>query len=306
MPEINYSRGIDMIDIKLLTFITVAKTKNFTKAGKILNITQPAVSQHIKGLEEYYNSKLLYKNGKQMELTEEGTLLFKHALKLDRLSKMMKLELENKSSIIKRYYVGATLTIGGYVLPKIIGEYRKSYENIEIILHVENTEAILKKLLNGEINLGVIEGPFDRGQVEYQKLKDDELVLAVSPSHPFADKASVSIKEVLKDKLILREEGSGTRKVFEDKLLKAGYNLDDMNIYMEIGNITALISLVESNLGCTIISKEAIKNSLKNNTIKIVPISDFTIIREFNFVYLSELNKSFIYDFIKFCKHRKV
>lgn len=303
---INYSRGIDMIDIKLLTFITVTKTKNFTKAGKILNITQPAVSQHIKGLEEYYNSKLLYKNGKQMELTEEGMLLFKHALKLDRLSKMIKLELENKSSINKRYYVGATLTIGGYVLPKIIGEYRKNYENIEIILHVENTEAILKKLFNGEINLGVIEGPFDKSQVEYQKFKDDELVLAVSPSHHFADKASVSIDEVLKDKLILREEGSGTRKVFEDKLLKAGYNLNDMNIYMEIGNITALISLVESNLGCTIISKEAIKNSLKTNTIKIVPIRDFTIIREFNFVYLNEFNKSFIYEFIKFCKHRKI
>lgn len=295
-----------MIDIKLSTFLTVAKTKNFTKAGNILNITQPAVSQHIKALEEYYDAKLLYKSGKQMELTEEGLLLFKRALKLDRLSKMIKLEMENKSSIIKRYCVGATLTLGGYVLPKIIGEYRKIYENIDIILYVENTEAILKKLFNGEINFGVIEGPFDKRQVEYEKFKDDELVLAVSPSHTFADKQWVSIDEVLKDKLILREKGSGTRKVFEDKLLKAGYSLDQMNIYMEIGNITALISLVESNLGCTIISREAIKYSLEANTIKIVPINDFTIVREFNFVYLDEFNKSFIDDFIKFCKQRKL
>ncbi len=291
-----------MIDIKLLTFITVARKKNFTRAGNALNITQPAVSQHIKALEEYYSVKLMHKCGKQMELTEEGTLLFKHALELDRLSKMIRLELENKSAIIKKYNVGATLTIGGYVLPTIIGQYRKVHENIDIILHVENTEAILKKLFNGEINMGVIEGPFDRSRVNYKKYRDDELVLAFSPIHPFAHRGSVSIEEVLQDKLILREKGSGTRKVFEDRLLASGYKLEDMNLYMEIGSIMALISLVESNLGCTIISKEAIKSSLKDNRLKTIPIKDFEIYREFNFIYLDELNRSFIDKFIKFCQ----
>ncbi|WP_432666206.1 LysR family transcriptional regulator [Wukongibacter baidiensis] len=291
-----------MIDIKLVTFIIVAKTKNFTRAGDILNITQPAVSQHVKALEEYYNAKLLYKSGKQMELTEEGSVLFKHALELDRLSKMMKLEIENKSTIIKKYYIGATLTIGGYVLPNIIGEYRKIHENIDIILHVENTEAIIKRLFNGEINMGIIEGPFDRSQVKYRKYRDDELVLAFSPLHPFASRRSISIDEVLQDKLILREKGSGTRKVFENRLLASGHKLEDMNIYMEIGSIMALISLVESNLGCTIISKEAIKSYLKDNRLKTIPIKDFEICREFNFIYLDDLNKDFIDNFIKFCE----
>ncbi|WP_432402768.1 LysR family transcriptional regulator [Wukongibacter sp. M2B1] len=291
-----------MIDIKLLTFITVAKTKNFTRAGDTLNITQPAVSQHIKALEEYYNVKLLYKNGKEMELTEEGTLLFKYALELDRLSKMIKLELENKSAIMKKYYVGATLTIGGYVLPNIIGKYRKVHENIDIILHVENTEAIIKKLFNGEINMGIIEGPFDKSLVKHKKYRDDELVLAFSPLHPFARRSSISIDEVLQDKLILREKGSGTRKVFENRLLASGYKLEDMNIYMEIGSIMALISLVESNLGCTIISKEAIKSYLKDRRLKTIPIKDFEIYREFNFIYLGDLNKNFINKFIEFCE----
>ena len=177
-----------MIDLKLLTFITVAKTKNFTRAADILNITQPGVSQHIKALEEYYNAKLFYKKGKQMELTSEGMLLFSYAIEVDRMSKMIKYELDNKSSIINKYYVGATLTIGGYVLPKIIGQYRKKHENTDIILYVENTEAIIKRLYSGDIYLGVIEGPFNKSKVNYYKFRDDELVLAVSEAHPFVAK----------------------------------------------------------------------------------------------------------------------
>lgn len=291
-----------MIDIKLLTFITVAKTKNYTKASQILSITQPAVSQHIKALEQHYDVKLFIKNGKQMLLTEEGGILFKRAQELNRLSRKIEWELQNKSSIIKKYNVGATLTIGGYVLPKLIGKYRKLNNNIDIILRVENTELIMKRLFSGDIDLGVVEGPFDKTKVNYIKYKDDELVLAVSKHHHFANKGSVTIQEVFDEKLILREKGSGTRQFWENKLVEKGYNLSNMNTYMEIGNITALISLVESNLGCTIISKEAIKESLNAGTLKIIPINDFQIIREFNFVYLDEYNQEFIDPFIRFCK----
>ncbi|PAB59859.1 LysR family transcriptional regulator [Anaeromicrobium sediminis] len=290
-----------MIDLKLLTFITVAKIKNFTRAARILNITQPAVSQHIRALEQYYNVKLLHKDGKEMKVTQEGKLLLKYALELERISKMIKIELNNKSSIINRYFVGATLTIGGYVLPEIIGKYRRLHENTDIILYVENTQSIIKRLFSGDISLGVVEGPFNKSKVKYKKFKDDELVLALSPDHDLANEKSVTIEDVLKNKLILREEGSGTRKFFENKLIEAGYNLEDMNIYMEIGNITALISLVEANIGCTIISKEAIKGSLESNKLKVIPIDNFKIIREFNFIYLDHIHETFINDFIRFC-----
>ena len=156
-----------MIDTKLITFITVAKTKNLTRAAELLNLTQPAVSQHIKALEEYYEVKLLLKQPKQMALTEEGEILYKRAIELNRISKKLKNELGNKSKISKRYDVGATLTIGGYVLPELIGRYREIHENREIILYVENTEKIMKKLFDGDICLGVVEGPFDKTKVKY-------------------------------------------------------------------------------------------------------------------------------------------
>lgn len=290
-----------MIDFKIITFITVAKTKNFSKAAEILNITQPAVSQHIKNLEGYYNVKLFNNRRKAMELTEAGRLLYEYAVEINRLSKVAYKELKNRTFMIEKYHIGATMTIGGYILPRLLGIHKNDYPNIDIMLYVENTEGVINKLISGEIIIGVVEGPFDRTKFNFTKFKDDELILAVSPEHPFAKKDCVTIDMLLKDKLILREKGSGTRKVFENELLKNGYCMRDSMVYMEIGNINALVSLVESNLGCTIISREAIKESIKVGTLKEINIKDFKIYREFNFIYFNN-DFAFVDDFINFCK----
>lgn len=292
-----------MIDSKLETFITVCKIKNFTKASKYLNITQPAVSQHIKALEDYYGVKLIIKSGKQMNLTEEGIFLYEEAIKLNRLSKSIKAKLKSTNSIVKRYNVGATLTIGGYVLPQILGYYKKFHQNNDVLLTVNNTELIIKKLMTGEIDLALVEGPFVKSKVLYRKFKDDELVLAFSPNHDFNKKNSITVNDVLKGNLILREKGSGTRKIIENKILSIGYDLDEVNTYMEIGDINAIISLVESNLGYTIISKEAIKSNLRNKTLCTKPIRDFKLYREFNFIYLEGSPMDFTNEFIKFCNN---
>lgn len=291
-----------MIDIKLETFITVADTKNFTRAASILNMTQPAISHHIKLLEEYYNVKLLEKKNKNMELTEAGKILYKYALEIDKISKLAKKHLSNESSIIKRYNVGATLTIGGYVLPPIIGNYKMNNNNIDIILQVENTENIIQKLFSGEIILGVIEGPFDKSKVIYEKFKDDELVFAISKNHEIAKKKKITIEEILSEKLILREKGSGTRQIFEDYMAQQGFEPKNITPYMEIGDITAILSLVESGLGATVVSKEALNSTLMSKKFKALSIKNMKMKREFNFIYLKSSNMDFIKNFIEFCK----
>ncbi|MEW8993237.1 LysR family transcriptional regulator [Clostridium sp.] len=291
-----------MIDIKLETFITVADTKNFTRAASILNMTQPAISHHIKLLEEYYNVKLLEKKNKNMELTEAGRILYKYALEIDKISKLAKKHLSNESSIIKRYNVGATLTIGGYVLPPIIGNYKMNNNNIDIILQVENTENIIQKLFSGEIILGVIEGPFDKSKVIYEKFKDDELVFAISKNHEIAKKKKITIEEILSEKLILREKGSGTRQIFEDYMAQQGFEPKNITPYMEIGDITAILSLVESGLGATVVSKEALNSTLMSKKFKALSIKNMRMKREFNFIYLKSSNMDFIKNFIEFCK----
>jgi len=291
-----------VIDIKLETFITVADTKNFTRAASILNMTQPAISHHIKLLEEYYNVKLLEKKNKNMELTEAGRILYKYALEIDKISKLAKNHLSNESSIIKRYNVGATLTIGGYVLPPIIGNYKMNNKNIDIILQVENTENIIQKLFSGEIILGVIEGPFDKSKVIYEKFKDDELVFAISKNHEIAKKKKITIEEILSEKLILREKGSGTRQIFEDYMAQQGFEPKNITPYMEIGDITAILSLVESGLGATVVSKEALNSALMSKKFKALSIKNMKMKREFNFIYLKNSNIDFINNFIEFCK----
>ncbi len=288
-----------MQDIRLATFITVAKTKSYTKAAEILNITQPAVSQHIKFLEEEYNVSLIKKYGKSFDLTDEGSLLLKYAEKIETLYRTVEMKLKNKSSIVKTYNLGASMTIGGYVLPYILAKYKKIHENINILLQVNNTEEILEKLVSGKLDFALIEGPFEKSKFKFKEFKKDELVLAVSKDHKFAKEKEAAIDDILNGNLILRENGSGTRKIFENKLEELGYNIDNLNGYMEIGSISAIKSLIESNLGYSIISKQTIKKELKQGTIKEVPIKNMHIFREFNFVYLHE--EEFIEDFIKFC-----
>ncbi len=294
---INLYRKGALMDIKLLTFIKVVELESFTRAGEALNITQPAVSQHIKVLERQYDVKLFHKKGKKITITEEGKVLHEYALQINRLYKSMNREMSNASSISKTYRVGSTLTIGGYVLPIMLGAYKKIKPNIDIILLVENTQTVLDKLFKGDIAFGVVEGSFDKAKVKHQRLKEDELILVVSPDHPFASLNCVTIDELIASRLILREYGSGTRQLFENELKKRNVFLD--NIYMEIGDINALISLVSANMGCTIISKEAVKDSLIRGSLVEVPLPELDLIREFNFVYIDDRYSEIINDLIE-------
>ncbi len=290
-----------MIDIKLKTFLEVARIKNFTKAADILCITQPAVSQHIRALEDFYGVKLLKKSGRVMELTEEGNLLYQQALQLERLNKTIKNELRNCFSSRKIFNIGATLTIGGYFIPGKLASYKKEHPNIDIKLHVNNTETIIKKLYSGDIELALVEGPFDRSKVKYRKIKDDELVLIVSKEHPFSGREYINIEELLTEKIIMREKGSGTRQITEDFFIKKGINISDLNITIEIGDITAIISLVESNQGCTFISREVLKKFRDRNTLRIIPVKNCSVLREFNLLFLDSFENDLFESFFSYC-----
>ncbi|QUH21287.1 LysR family transcriptional regulator [Alkaliphilus sp. B6464] len=290
-----------MIDSRINTFITVAKTKNFTRAAEILNLTQPGVYQQIQYLENYYEVKFIKKEGRALKLTEEGEYFLQYAREIVNISAEMERNLRNGAPTIKRHNLAATMTIGGYVIPSILGDYKKDNPNINIALSVNNTNIILKKIIDREVELALIEGPFDKIKFKYKKFKDDELVLAVSSEHDFAKRESVNLNEVLIGNLLLREPGSGTREIFEGELISHGYSTDTISGCMEVGSISAIVSLVKANVGYTIISKEAIKKEISEGPIVIVPIDNFKMYRDFNFVYLYEKEIDFIDNFIEFC-----
>ncbi len=290
-----------MIDTKITTFIWAAKLNSFTKAAEMLNLTQPAVTQHIKQLEGYYKVKLFKKVGRQIYLTEEGELLFKYAKEIETDSLFIERTLKNKSALNKRYNVGTTLTIGEFVLPDMLGQYKRQHENIDVIIHVHNTEENLKRLTSGELDLSIVEGPFDKNRFKYKKMRDDELVLVASPASSFAKMGEVSLEDVAySGKLILREKGSGTRIVFENKMSDVGLSLIDLKIYMEVGSIGAIKSLVQADLGYTVVSMEAVEKEVKEGTLVVVPIKGIKIMREFNFIYFDISQNSFIQEFMEY------
>lgn len=291
-----------LIDQRLVTFLTVCKTNNFTRAAELLNLTQPAVTKHIKSLEDYYGTPLFTRKGRLISLTKEGEVLFNHAKVIEAQTSLLERKIKNSHEAVKRHTIGATLTIGEYILPDILGRYKAARPNTDIIMQVYNTEVITKKLLNGEIDLGLVEGPFNIGKFQYVTLKEDELVLAASPQSQLAGKSEVDLEEVLKSKLILREEGSGTRKVLENTLIDLGFNLNNLKPYMEIGSIGAIKSLVGLNLGCTIISRAAVQKEASAGTLLVIPIKGIRITREFNCIFLKDSPMEFVDDFVRFSK----
>ncbi|OPX43296.1 HTH-type transcriptional regulator CysL [Ruminiclostridium hungatei] len=290
-----------MIDAKLTTFINLAKLRNYTRTAELLNLTQPAVSQHIRQLEDYYGVQLVKKKGRQLNLTGEGELLLKYANELETKDLNFQRTLMNKSAVVKRYNLGATLTIGEFVLPWLLGEHKRRFESVDIIMHVHNLEDILERLNLGQFDLGIVEGPFDKTRFKYKKFKEDELVLAVSPKSHLAKMEEIELADIVgMGRLILRENGSGTRSVFENKLLELGIGLQQVKIYMEVGSIGAIKSLVQADLGYTVISREAVRQEVAAGTLKTVPLKGVRILREFNFVYLDYGQEAFINGFIEF------
>lgn len=287
------------MDSRLYTFLMVDKTKNYTRAAENLNLTQPAVYKQIKFLENYYGVNLFVKDGRRLKLTDEGEVVRNYAHQIINIHEELKEKLQEKDLVREKYKVGATMTIGAYILPKIIYKYM-NLNNIDISLTVNNTNIILQKLLDREISLGLIEGPFDKTKFKYKKFKYDELVLIGPTKGRLSEVNEMSLDELLKEDFILREKFSGTREIIESLLISKGYSHDVLNNHMEINSINGIKTLVEEGVGLSILSNESIKREIDLKTLRIISIKDITILRELNFVYIYDKDKEFIENFIEF------
>jgi DNA-binding transcriptional LysR family regulator len=136
-------------------------------------------------------------------------LLLETAQKMNALAIGVKRVLENNAAIVRRYKVGATLTIGEYILPNILGAHKQAYPSIDISMIVQNTDAILERIDSGDLDFGLVEGPFNQNKYEHCLLQKDELILVFAPQHRLAGKNAVALQDLLDEKIIVREEGPG-------------------------------------------------------------------------------------------------
>jgi len=272
---------------QLHIFYTVADRGSFSAAAASLHMTQPAVTMQIQSLEDYFGAKLFQRSTKRIELTEAGRALMPFAKRSIELIRETDAQMSKFTKQLKgRLQLGASLTIGEYILPRLLGPFGQEYPHISISMKVMNTAQIMEDILNHQLNFGLIEAPVNHPDMHMEAVMSDELKLIVGKAHPLADKEEVNLTEVLQYPVVLREQGSGTRLVMEEQLKKQDIDLADLNIIMELGSTGAVKSAVEAGLGISFISAASIKHEVALGLIHTVPIKDVTFKRQFYSIYL--------------------
>lgn len=291
-----------MNERQLKIFVEVANKLNMTEAAGCLFMTQPAVSQTIKDLEHNFGVKLFDRIGKKLYLTNEGETFFKYSRRILNLYEECSKTIQNtKNSDCGQLKIGASTTIGIYILTDIVGKFTKGHKNIDISMIIENTKNIADLILQNKIDFAFVEGPVHSDEIAISPFCDDELVLITSCEHPWAHKKNIDINEIKNQKLIMREKGSGTREVFEN-LLNA-HNVE-YNVSLELGNTEAIKKAVEVDLGISCISKRAVKREIESKKLVAVKLNNIKISRKLNIIYHKDKYLSNLFEtFINFCRN---
>lgn len=278
-----------MEDHKLKVFCTVAETKSFSKTSEIIHLTQPAVSLQIQALEEIYETKLFDRSSSTVTLTPAGEILYKYAKEILGLYASVEKVIGEITGLVKgSISIGASSTIGNYLLPGVITDFKKAHLKIKIHLLVGNTKRVVDMLNSGSIDVGLVEGEVSRQKMVVEKLIPDELLLVVPAHHPWAKKKDISISELTKEPFIFREGGSGTRQMIEMFLSKYGISPNNMKVAMVLGSTEAIKEAVENGLGVSILSRWAVRKELKYGTLQLLRLKEERVNRDFSLI----VNKS--------------
>ena len=248
-------------------------------------MSQPAVSTHIKNLEEYYQGQLLTRTPQGVMLTKAGEVFYNYALKILDLQDEMEQQIE---TVFKhennQVVIGASTTIGNVSLPCSIYLFKEQYPEVELCLNIANAEEVLSMVRSDVVDLGVVEGDSESSTLKAIHVTSDELVLIVPPQHP-AEGDVISLQDFLKQPLIMREDGSGTRKILESALARHGYSVNQLNVITEMKNIYAIKSAVEAGLGGSVMPLLAVRKEAYTGTLKVLRIIDMDMPLIFNIVY---------------------
>lgn len=293
-----------MLDFRLNTFLTLCQLGSYTKTAEALNITQPAVTQHIQRLEQEFGVPLFQHEKKLLKLTPKGEVLFRFALNVKAEGLKMESILRAPDEENRNITFGATLSIGEYLMPEILTDYLKEHTDAHISMLVENTDTLMNKLQQGIIDFAFIEGNFHKRDYSHKLLLRERFIPVCAPTFSIP-KGNLSISQLCNFPVIVRENGSGTRNILENALQEYNLTLKDFKGMHEVGNFTAIKRLVKGNLGITFVFSPVVKQELEEGTLIEIPTDHFTIIREFNFVYLkNSILESKYLEFQQFCMDR--
>ena len=282
---------------QLRVFYVTAKVKSFTRAAEALFLTQPGISKHIKELEDYYGTRLFDRLGKKIVLTQAGEILYGKTEIIFSIIDQLKIEIDELQGLNRgSLNIGASDTIGIYILPKLLGQFRSTYPNIHIGLDIALNRQVVEMVLENSIDFGFLEAAIQDDRLITRPFHKDELVLIVPSQHEWASYGTIEPHKLSGCPFILSRRGSGTRTVIEERLGRMGITLTNA---MELGNTEAVKKAVETGLGVSIVSKITVAREEYLGVIKTLRISGIDIERTLYFTYrkdryLSNLDKTFL------------
>ncbi len=283
-PQLSGSEN-EMENFRLRIFRTVAHHLNFSRAAEELLLTQPAVTQQIRTLEEECGVPLFDRSGGQITLTPAGEALLPYAEKLKAITDEAIAAVNDASGRdIGQLAVGASQTIGQYILPNLVARFLREHPRVTFTAVCGNSDEMIGRLLHRRIQLALIEGPVRRKDFHIEPFMEDHMVLVVPAGHEWADH-EIEVSALKRAPLLMREFGSGSRRVVEQALARAGIRKKDLNTRMEFDSTEGILNAVEAGLGATFISRWAVRNQLALGTLKVARVKGLQLSRVFSMVY---------------------
>jgi DNA-binding transcriptional LysR family regulator len=269
-------------NFRLKVFRTVAEHLSFRKAAEQLFLTQPAVTLQIKALEDDLRVRVFDRTGGRVSLTPQGRLLLRHAQRISAIISEAEQDLAaGEGRLSGELSLGVSTTIAQYVLPRLIGAFLAEHPRVRFSLHSGNTEEIVAFLMDEKVSIGLIEAPARHREVHAEPFMEDEMVLI---AHPDFEANRISRQQLLASTLLMREQGSGSRRVVETALHRAGFKLKAFRSVLYLDSTEAIKSSVESGLGVGFISRWAIAKELELRAVKMIELPGLRITRHFSLV----------------------
>ncbi len=269
---------------QLWIFLSVAMHRSFSKAAEELYISQPAVSAQVKELERFYGTPLFYQIGRQTHLTEAGKALYHYAEQAFSLIKEAERALDGLKGLEQGHLIiAASTTPGIYMVPPLLGEFRRLYPGVQCSLDIGSTEYVYSKLLKNEADLGFVGREIEEDLLICEPYKPDRLLVVAAPTHHLVKKKHIEVEELISEPFIMREPGSATRALAEAELKKLGVSLQ---VVMELGSPEAVKQAVAAGLGLTIASEHSISWEIASKRLAVIPVNGLSIQRQLYLAYL--------------------
>lgn len=270
------------MDLRALeVFCKIMELKSFSRAAEAVLLTQPTVSGHIKALEEELGLRLFDRAGKSVTPTRAGELLHGYARRILALREEAQQAIsEHKGGLKGHLAVGGSSIPGAYILPPLLAAFKQDHPEVTIGLHVSGSHDIIRSVIEGAAELGMVGARFEEGRVQYEPYAQDELVLAVAASHPWARRSTVRPTELAGQVFVMRERGSGTRKVMEEVFARHDLDPGDLRVALEVTGNDAVRQAVKAGAGVTVISRRAIEDDVRCKILVALRLQGLRLVRD--------------------------